>query len=74
MFFKTALIFCLAVSGLALPTSNSNRRAKRADVLKVQDYADFQVSDGVAGNALAEVNANFPVSIPVDGVRAETAP
>jgi len=32
-----------------------------ASVLTVQDYNDFQVSDGVGGNALAEVNAKFPV-------------
>ncbi|CAI4216273.1 unnamed protein product [Parascedosporium putredinis] len=31
------------------------------NVLSVQDYADFQISDGVAGNALAEVAAKFPV-------------
>ncbi|PKS06432.1 hypothetical protein jhhlp_007180 [Lomentospora prolificans] len=31
------------------------------DLLTVQDYADFQISDGVAGNALAEVAAKFPV-------------
>jgi hypothetical protein len=35
-----------------------------ASVLTVQDYADFQVSDGVAGDALNEVNAKFPVSSP----------
>lgn len=66
MFFKTAFIFSLAVSALALPASSDSRRVKRADVLKSQSYADFQVSDGVAGNALAEVNANFPVSIAPD--------
>ncbi len=31
-------------------------------VLTVSNYADFQVSDGVAGNALDEVKAKFPVS------------
>ncbi|OQU93584.1 hypothetical protein CLAIMM_00071 [Cladophialophora immunda] len=36
-------------------------RTKRANVLTVRPYSEFQVSDGVAGNALAEVNANFPI-------------
>jgi hypothetical protein len=40
--------------------SNGDRKVKRG-VLTVQDYADFQVSSGVAGDALAEVNAKFPV-------------
>ena len=35
-------------------------------VLTEQDYADFQVSDGVSGDALAEVDAKFPVcSLPI---------
>jgi len=34
-------------------------KIKRA--LSAQSYSQFQVSDGVAGNALAEVNAKFPV-------------
>jgi hypothetical protein len=34
---------------------------KKAGVLTAKPYSEFQVSDGVAGNALAEVNANFPV-------------
>jgi len=63
MFFKSTLVFSLVVSALALPTSNGGLIAKRADVLSVQSYADFQVSDGVGGNALDEVNANFPVSV-----------
>ncbi|SPN96868.1 uncharacterized protein DNG_00388 [Cephalotrichum gorgonifer] len=33
-----------------------------ADLLQVRDYADFQISDGVAGNALAEVADKFPVA------------
>ncbi|KAK5468091.1 hypothetical protein LTS15_001064 [Exophiala xenobiotica] len=37
------------------------RRSQHASVLTAQSYADFQVSDGVAGNALAEVNAKFPI-------------
>jgi len=58
---KAALILSLAVSALALPLHLPTPSQKRANVLKVQAYADFQVSDGVAGNALAEVRAKFPV-------------
>ncbi|KAL1864949.1 hypothetical protein VTK73DRAFT_5595 [Phialemonium thermophilum] len=61
MLFKTSLVISLAASVLALPASVDQRKTKRADVLKVQNYADFQVSDGVAGNALGEVDANFPI-------------
>ena len=72
MLFKSTLLFSLAVSALALPASLDERKTKAAagvagataDVLTVQDYADFQVSDGVAGNALAEVQAKFPVRPP----------
>ena len=60
MYFKAAVLFSLLASSLAIPTSNGNRKFKRG-VLSVQDYSDFQVSSGVAGNALAEVNAKFPV-------------
>lgn len=58
MYFKATLLFSLAVSALAVPTTE-----KRAGVLTKQAYADFQISDGVAGNALAEVQAKFPVSL-----------
>jgi hypothetical protein len=49
----------LVSSALALPMSITplERRA-----LQFREYADFQVSDGKAGNALAEVQAKFPVS------------
>ncbi|KAI0763343.1 hypothetical protein BD413DRAFT_212621 [Trametes elegans] len=53
--------FVLAVAGLAAAAPFRrpviNRVAKRAFAL--QDYADFQISDGVAGNAQAEANAVF---------------
>ncbi|KAB5580724.1 hypothetical protein GE09DRAFT_1213165 [Coniochaeta sp. 2T2.1] len=70
MLFKSTLLLSLAASVLALPASLDERKTKAAagsgtataaDVLTVQDYADFQVSDGVAGNALAEVQAKFPI-------------
>ncbi|KAF2838184.1 hypothetical protein M501DRAFT_904804, partial [Patellaria atrata CBS 101060] len=32
-------------------------------VLQTLPYSQFQVSDGVAGNALAEVNAQFPIDL-----------
>lgn len=60
MYFNTAIIFALAASAIAMPTSQDRRAA--ASVLTTQSYANFQVSDGVAGNALAEVQAKFPVS------------
>lgn len=59
-FSKIAVILSVAVSALALPALEAPKQ-KRAGVLTVQNYADFQVSDGVAGNALAEVQANFPI-------------
>jgi hypothetical protein len=46
----------------ASATAVSAASATGGSVLTVQDYADFQISDGVAGNALDEVNAKFPVS------------
>jgi hypothetical protein len=69
MLFKATVLYCLVVSALALPSAIDPRKSKAiaatgtaASVLQVQDYADFQVSDGVAGDALAEVQAKFPVS------------
>jgi len=54
MRFSTITLFLsLAATTLAAPVE---RRA-----LKTQTYNQFQVSDGVAGNALAEVDAKFPV-------------
>lgn len=61
MYFKATVLFSLAASAVALPFGQPNTQ-KRAAVLKASNYADFQVSDGVAGNALAEVQAKFPVS------------
>lgn len=63
MYFKATFLFSLAVSALALPTTTTTQ--KRAAVLTKRAYADFQVSGGVAGNALAEVQAKFPVSFPL---------
>jgi len=54
MRFSLSTIFLsLAAASLAIPVD------KRA--LTVQTYNQFSVSSGVAGSALAEVNAKFPV-------------
>lgn len=55
----TALLLGL----FALSSAGPVVRSKRAGVLTEKPYSEFQISDGVAGNALAEVNANFPVCI-----------
>ncbi|KAK4116438.1 hypothetical protein N656DRAFT_701112 [Canariomyces notabilis] len=60
MYLKAAFLFSLLGSSLALPSRTNSPKVKRG-VLTVQDYSEFQVSDGVAGNALAEVNAKFPI-------------
>ncbi|EOD49623.1 Small secreted protein [Neofusicoccum parvum] len=78
MRFSTVAVFLgLTASSLAAPvmdlptgmtkranstSSNSNAAAAGGSVLTAQSYADFQISDGVAGNALAEVNQKFPIS------------
>lgn len=59
-FSASVLLFGLTASVLAAPVTPAN---KRAGVLTQQAYADFQISDGVAGNALAEAQAKFPVCI-----------
>src|SRR3569833_583003 len=64
MFYtKTAINLSLAASALALPVPGDSPQQKRAGVLKATSYADLQVSDGVAGKALDEVKAKFPVSL-----------
>ncbi|KAK0731112.1 hypothetical protein B0H67DRAFT_548931 [Lasiosphaeris hirsuta] len=62
MYFKTAVVFSLLTSALALPAQNMDRITRRA-VLSAQDYSQFQVSGGVGGNALAEVQAKFPINV-----------
>ncbi|KAK4230545.1 hypothetical protein QBC38DRAFT_356970 [Podospora fimiseda] len=59
MLLKSTVIFSLLASALALPMGSPVE--KRA--LRVQTYSQFSVSGGVAGNALAEVNAKFPVNL-----------
>ena len=60
-FPTTALLFGLVATCIAGPTRFPGVKARQA--VTPQAYADFQVSDGVAGNALGEVNAEFPVRI-----------
>ncbi|KAK4464868.1 hypothetical protein QBC42DRAFT_316920 [Cladorrhinum samala] len=60
MLFKATFLLSLLTSSLALPISG-NAVEKRA--LSVQNYSQFTVSGGVAGNALAEVNAKFPINL-----------
>lgn len=55
----TLLLGLLALTS-ASPLHRSHRR--QAAVLQSQTYSQFQVSDGVAGSALDEVNAAFPVA------------
>ncbi|ETS85820.1 hypothetical protein PFICI_03845 [Pestalotiopsis fici W106-1] len=57
-----AVVLSLAAASIAAPAT-SFAPYKRADVLTFRKYNDFQISDGVAGNALAEVNAAFPVDM-----------
>lgn len=59
MFFSKTLILALAAAAVALPTSQ--QLDKRAGILKKEPYSQFQVSDGVGGDALAEVKKKFPV-------------
>src|SRR4051794_4762201 len=59
MRFSSTLVSVLSLSSAVLGAP----MAKRA--LTVKPYNDFSVSAGVAGDALAEVNTNFPVSTPL---------
>ncbi|KAL7941090.1 hypothetical protein V8C42DRAFT_335755 [Trichoderma barbatum] len=57
-FSKLYFALSLAASTFALPIG-STAVEKRA--LQFRQYADFQISDGKAGNALAEAQAKFPI-------------
>ncbi|KAF8848275.1 hypothetical protein BDZ45DRAFT_681327 [Acephala macrosclerotiorum] len=59
MRFSTPLTILLSLASTSLSAPVDKRAA--AGVLTVQTYDEFSVSSGVAGNALAEVNAKFPV-------------
>ena len=62
LFQPIIVVFIMALSSLAAPLSLHAKRAAAA-VLKTQTYNQLSVSSGVAGNALAEVNAKFPVRV-----------
>ena len=58
-FSTSSVVLSLLVAlSSAAPVASQAKRA-----LTAQSYSQFQVSDGVAGNALAEVNAKFPVRV-----------
>lgn len=62
MHFSTPITILLSLTGaLATPVINKRAVGTSAPVLKVQTYDEFSVSNGTSGNALAEVNAKFPV-------------
>ncbi|EGO52517.1 hypothetical protein NEUTE1DRAFT_54329 [Neurospora tetrasperma FGSC 2508] len=62
MQFKLAFVFTLLTSALAAPCDVDTRGlSKRA--LSAQSYSQFQVSSGVGGNALAEVDENNLASV-----------
>ncbi|WYZ34926.1 hypothetical protein EsH8_I_001202 [Colletotrichum jinshuiense] len=63
-FTKIAVLFSLAATGLSAPVDK-----RQATILSVQDYSQFQISDGTAGNALSEVAQKFPV----DKIKADLA-
>ncbi|ETI26283.1 hypothetical protein G647_03060 [Cladophialophora carrionii CBS 160.54] len=57
-FSTTTVLFALVALSAAGPVG---LKKKQAGVLTARPYSQFQISDGVAGNALAEVNAMFPI-------------
>ncbi|EHY53913.1 hypothetical protein HRR83_004554 [Exophiala dermatitidis] len=59
MYFSPAAILLGLVALSAATPTGVKPVVKRA--LTARPYSQFQVSDGVAGNALAEVNAQFPI-------------
>ena len=69
MHFSTlTLLFALTATTLSAPTPSPAHSVKRA--LTAKSYNDFSVSSGVAGSALAEVNANFPLPTDLSTVSA----
>lgn len=61
MHLQAALLLSLLTSTFALPTTTITTRLVKRAILSSQPYSQFQVSNGVGGNALAEVNTKFPV-------------
>ena len=61
MHLQATLLFSLLTSAFALPTTTAATKPAKRAILSPQQYSQFQVSNGVGGNALAEVKAKFPV-------------
>ncbi|KAF7342210.1 NAD(P)-binding protein [Mycena venus] len=57
---------CLALLVSALAVSAAPVPEKRAFSFALQSYSQFQISDGVAGNAQAEAEAVFVTPFPTD--------
>ncbi|KAH9215221.1 hypothetical protein DL95DRAFT_140905 [Leptodontidium sp. 2 PMI_412] len=71
MHFSTVtLLFALVATTLSAPTHHAKRAHSVKRALTSKPYNDFSVSSGVAGSALAEVNANFPVGSDLSAVSA----
>ncbi|TQN73739.1 hypothetical protein CSHISOI_01733 [Colletotrichum shisoi] len=66
-FSKIAVLLALTATGLSAPADAVEKR--QAKLLSVQDYSEFQVSDGTGGNALEEVAEKFPI----DQIKADLA-
>jgi hypothetical protein len=65
MRFSASIVLSgLLATAFAAPIANEKR------ALTASSYADFQVSDGVGGNALAEVQAKFPLPSDLSTVSA----
>lgn len=73
-FSTITIVLSLAITSFAAPAPKKSSKTTSAAtaaatgatgaaaaVLTATTYSDFQVSDGVGGSALAEVNAKFPV-------------
>ncbi|KAJ0163138.1 hypothetical protein CTA2_3467 [Colletotrichum tanaceti] len=58
-FSKITVLLALTATVLSAPVDTVDKR--QAKLLSVQDYSQFQVSDGTGGNALDEVAQNFPI-------------
>lgn len=58
----TSKIFLLGLVAVASAGPLARPQRRQAAVLQSQTYSQFQVSDGVAGSALDEVNAAFPIT------------
>jgi hypothetical protein len=70
IFIYALLASASLVSSRPLARTRSTAATKRQSIFPLQDYADFQISTGVAGDALARAEAVFKT--PLDGVDLAT--